>query len=144
MKTWMPQPKQAAMLSSDVEDILFGGARFGGKTDGLLGDFANRARIYGGQVRGILFRRSFPELEEVQARLREALTRARRPHAGRALERAQRSAARRRLNRRTVDSWEASAMGLGGQGVASENTSKREHNLPTDYPASTSGDHLPG
>jgi len=42
--TQVPQPTQVALLASNIEDLLFGGMRFGGETDGLLGDFTNRAQ----------------------------------------------------------------------------------------------------
>jgi predicted phage terminase large subunit-like protein len=54
-----------------VPDVLFGGSRGGGKSDGLLGDFANHAQRWGKFARGILFRRSYDELEEVERRALE-------------------------------------------------------------------------
>lgn len=72
---WEPQEgPQTALLECPVEDIFFGGARGGGKTDGLLGDFAEHASKYGKAARGILFRRTYPELEEVERRAREIYT----------------------------------------------------------------------
>jgi hypothetical protein len=55
-------------LSCPVEDVLFGGARGGGKTDGLLGDWLSHEDLHGEHARGILFRRTYPELEEIQER----------------------------------------------------------------------------
>lgn len=66
---WEPQPgPQTALLTCPVEDVLFGGARGGGKTDGLLGDWLSHEEFHGEHARGILFRRSYPELEEIQER----------------------------------------------------------------------------
>jgi hypothetical protein len=66
---WEPQPgPQTSLLSCPVEDVLFGGARGGGKTDGLLGDWLSHEDLWGEHARGILFRRTYPELEEIQER----------------------------------------------------------------------------
>lgn len=66
---WEPQPgPQTALLSCPVEDVLFGGARGGGKTDGLLGDWLSHENTWGEHARGCIFRRSYPELEEIQER----------------------------------------------------------------------------
>ena len=69
---WAPQPgPQTWLLSCPVEDILFGGARGGGKSDALLGDWLEHSGRYGAAARGILFRRSMPSLEEILARAQE-------------------------------------------------------------------------
>jgi hypothetical protein len=65
---------QQALLASDVEDIFYGGARGGGKTDGLLGDFSEHAGRYGPHANGALFRRTFRELEKVIKRAIEIYT----------------------------------------------------------------------
>jgi len=36
-----------ALLECSVFEVFFGGARGGGKTDGMLGDWANHADRYG-------------------------------------------------------------------------------------------------
>lgn len=55
-----------------VDELLFGGAVFGGKSDYLLGDFAQDVpRPYGKHWHGILFRRSYPELEDLISRSQE-------------------------------------------------------------------------
>lgn len=57
---------QADLLGlRDIPEILFGGARGGGKTAALLGDFLQDVARYGEHWQGVLFRRSYPELEEV-------------------------------------------------------------------------------
>lgn len=45
--------------------MLYGGARGGGKSAGLLMDFCGHAARYGAQARGILIRRSYPEFDEL-------------------------------------------------------------------------------
>lgn len=64
---WLPNPgPQSFFIECPVEDVLFGGARGGGKTDALLGDFLKHAQAYGPDAKGILFRRTLePELREV-------------------------------------------------------------------------------
>lgn len=56
------------MLSCPLEELLYGGAAGGGKTDALLGDFAAGIERYGGAWKGVIFRRSFPMLEEIELR----------------------------------------------------------------------------
>jgi len=65
---WKPMPRQHAALTCPAEDLLFGGAAGGGKSDFLLGDALTRAQRYKGHFRGILFRRSYPQLEEIITR----------------------------------------------------------------------------
>jgi len=48
-----------------VDEILFGGARGGGKSYGILGDWVQHASRYGNNARGILFRKTYPEFEEI-------------------------------------------------------------------------------
>ncbi|MGE0251984.1 MAG: terminase family protein [Dongiaceae bacterium] len=72
---WRPQlgPQTLAIDSAlIVDELLFGGARGGGKSDFLLADFlADVACGHGGAWRGILLRRSYPELEELISRSQE-------------------------------------------------------------------------
>lgn len=69
---WKPHPgPQTMFLSCPVEDVLFGGARGGGKTDALIFDFIQHSGHYGGKARGILIRRSYPEFEEIESRCHE-------------------------------------------------------------------------
>lgn len=69
---WAPQPgPQTALLTCPIEDVMYGGARGGGKTDGCLGKWAQRYQLYGGYLRGILCRRTYDELDEVVARSHE-------------------------------------------------------------------------
>ena len=68
---WQPQQRQKIFICCPYQEILYGGAAGGGKTDGLLGDFLNHANLYGKNAVGVLFRKSFPEFEEVLRRSQE-------------------------------------------------------------------------
>ena len=73
---WRPQAgPQTKLLTCPIEDVMYGGARGGGKTDGVLGDWLKHVKRWGDAARGIFFRRSFtPELEEVIRRSQEIYT----------------------------------------------------------------------
>jgi hypothetical protein len=64
---WFPQkgPQEDLLKYRSVPEILFGGARGGGKTAALLGDFVSDVSVYKQHWIGMLFRRTYPELEEV-------------------------------------------------------------------------------
>ncbi|MDR2892273.1 MAG: terminase family protein [Deltaproteobacteria bacterium] len=62
-----PQPgPQALLVSCPCSDILYGGARGGGKSYGLLLAWLGHERRWGSLARGVLFRRTFAELEDLQ------------------------------------------------------------------------------
>lgn len=63
---WSPQPgpQTDAIRAHVVPELLFGGARGGGKSSFLLGDFCGGA-MQGEAWRGIIFRQTYPELEEL-------------------------------------------------------------------------------
>lgn len=67
---WAPQPgPQAEAISVRWLDVLlFGGARGGGKSDYLLGDFLQDVERYNKNWQGVLFRKSYKELEEIISR----------------------------------------------------------------------------
>jgi hypothetical protein len=65
------QGPQSQLIKCPVEEIFFGGARGGGKTDGVLGDFLEHADAYGKDAIGIMFRRQRTELIETIERSRE-------------------------------------------------------------------------
>lgn len=71
--TWAPQPgpQTEAISATWCPELFYGGAAGGGKSDFLLGDFLQDVPTFGQAWRGILFRRTFPELEELLARARE-------------------------------------------------------------------------
>lgn len=61
---WVPQEgPQAAFVQCPYDEIFFGGARGGGKTQAVLGAFLIKALHYGRGVKGIAFRRTLPQLE---------------------------------------------------------------------------------
>src|SRR6185437_10336714 len=71
---WMPQPGPQALAIRKhlITELFFGGAVGGGKSDYLLGDFAQDVpQTWGKWCRGILFRRTYGELEELIARSQE-------------------------------------------------------------------------
>lgn len=62
---WEPQPgPQTALVTCPWEDVLFGGARGGGKTDGTLGDWLIHSDDARDKANGMIFRRSMVELED--------------------------------------------------------------------------------
>lgn len=72
MQIWSPQPgPQTELLRCPVEDVMFGGARGGGKSDALLGDWLRHRATANGHARGMLIRKTMPQLEELIARSRE-------------------------------------------------------------------------
>jgi hypothetical protein len=71
---WTPQigPQLALIQAREIRCVFFGGARGGGKSDGLLGDFLQDVgRGYGENWKGIFFRKSYPQLEEVISRAKQ-------------------------------------------------------------------------
>lgn len=74
--TWTPQPgSQAAAFSARwVDEIFYGGERGGGKSDLHLGYQEDAALRYEGKSRGIMFRKTYAELEELQGRAVEIFT----------------------------------------------------------------------
>jgi len=65
--TWAPQPgSQEAFLECPVFEALYEGTRGPGKTDCLLMDFAQEVgKGYGEEWKGVLFRHTYPELQDV-------------------------------------------------------------------------------
>ena len=64
---WAAQPgpqRTAIWMGEAVQELFYGGAVFGGKTSYLLGDFAQDLN-QGANWRGVLFRMSYPDLEEI-------------------------------------------------------------------------------
>jgi hypothetical protein len=61
---WKAQPRQRVALKSDAFELFYGGAAGGGKSDYLLIDFLNGIE-HGSAHRGVLFRRTYPELQEL-------------------------------------------------------------------------------
>lgn len=63
---WSPRgnPAQIRLLKCQVFEVFFGGARGGGKTDGVLGEFAGHASRYRENAVGLMVRRTRTELVE--------------------------------------------------------------------------------
>ncbi len=68
---WEPNPKQAAMIACPCFEIFFGGARGGGKTDGVLGDWVSHQDHFGGECVGLMVRRERTQLMETIERSRQ-------------------------------------------------------------------------
>lgn len=70
---WQPQDgPQKALIECPVYDVFFGGARGGGKTDGMLGDWVCHAQRYGKAARGLILRREYEQvLKFLLPRMRE-------------------------------------------------------------------------
>lgn len=67
---WSPQPgpQAEAMVATWCPELLYGGAMGGGKTAYLLADYAQDLERYKGHWQGILFRRTYRELEDAIAK----------------------------------------------------------------------------
>lgn len=69
---WSPQAgPQKALVDCPFPEIFFGGARGGGKTDGVLGKWAIKERRYGSNFNGIMFRRTTVSAEDAIERSRQ-------------------------------------------------------------------------
>lgn len=69
---WTPTPKQTEFLSASEEEVLYGGAAGGGKTDGLIIDAlgAWQHAIEKPRYQALILRRTFPELADIINRSR--------------------------------------------------------------------------
>jgi hypothetical protein len=64
---WKPQPgPQEHLMTCPCDEILLGGSRGSGKTAAILGHFIGKAQRYGKAARGIIFRRQFKQMAEIQ------------------------------------------------------------------------------
>lgn len=69
---WRPQAgPQKALIDCPFPEILFGGARGGGKTDGVLGKYAIKDRAYGKGFNAIFFRQEMPQADDLIERAKE-------------------------------------------------------------------------
>lgn len=60
---WNPQPKQIAFMERPEYEVLYGGAAGGGKSDALLMEALRQ--VDNPDYRGIIFRKTFPQLSEL-------------------------------------------------------------------------------
>lgn len=69
---WRPQPgPQHALIHCPIGEVFYGGARGGGKTDGMLGKWLIKAQRHASKARGIFFRREMPQLDAAIDRSKE-------------------------------------------------------------------------
>ncbi|UTC74136.1 terminase [Treponema sp. OMZ 792] len=71
MIIWKPTKKQSLALQCPAFELFYGGAAGGGKTDFLLMDFLGGCNKHRENWRGILFRRTYKELEDIIIRAKE-------------------------------------------------------------------------
>jgi len=65
---WSPQlgPQSFAFYDCmEVDEVMYGGARGGGKTSYLLGDFGAQTGEYKSYAQGLICRKSYPQLDEI-------------------------------------------------------------------------------
>ncbi len=68
---WQPQSgPQTDLITCPVFEVFFGGARGGGKTDGMLGEWIRHAEDYGENAIGLMIRRNRVQLIETIERSR--------------------------------------------------------------------------
>lgn len=71
-RLWSPQAgPQKALIDCPLSEIFFGGARGGGKTDGVLGKWAIKEKRYGKAFNAIMFRRTTVSSEDAIERAKE-------------------------------------------------------------------------
>lgn len=69
---WRPQSKpQKALIDCPLSEVFFGGARGGGKTDGVLGKWALKEQRYGPAFNAIMFRRTTVSSEDAIERSKD-------------------------------------------------------------------------
>ncbi len=62
---WSPQKgPQHVLTDCPIAEVFFGGARGGGKTDGVLGKYALKALRYGEGFNALFFRKELPNLDD--------------------------------------------------------------------------------
>ena len=71
---WRPQPKQAAFMARPEYEALYGGAAGGGKSDALVAEALRQVNVP--HYRGLILRRTYPQLEALISRSQELYPRA--------------------------------------------------------------------
>jgi hypothetical protein len=71
---WEPLPRQAYAMKCDADQIFYGGAAGGGKTDCSLAFNIRGVMEHGRKWKGIIFRKTFPQLAEVIDRGKKLFT----------------------------------------------------------------------
>lgn len=72
VKVWAPQEgPQEALIHCPYKEIFFGGARGGGKSNGILGKFGLKAERYGAGFNGVFFRKEMPQQDDLIADAKE-------------------------------------------------------------------------
>lgn len=70
--SWRPQlGPQKALVDCPYPEILFGGARGGGKTDGILGKYAIKEKRWGNGFNAVFFRKEMPQQDDLIERAKE-------------------------------------------------------------------------
>jgi len=70
--SWRPQAgPQHALVMCPYPEILFGGARGGGKTDGILGKYALKEKRWGNGFNAVFFRKEMPQQDDLIERAKE-------------------------------------------------------------------------
>lgn len=68
---WRPNSRpQHLLISCPVYEVFFGGARGGGKTDGIIGEWLHHAQEHGAAAIGLMVRRTSKQLVETWERLK--------------------------------------------------------------------------
>jgi len=60
---WKPQPKQAAFMSRTENEVFFGGAAGGGKSDAIVLEALRQVNVP--NYKGLILRKTFPQLREL-------------------------------------------------------------------------------
>jgi hypothetical protein len=69
---WAPQPgPQKALIDCPITEVFFGGARGGGKTDGVLGKWAIKSQRYGRGFNAVFFRKEMPQQDDLIDRAKD-------------------------------------------------------------------------
>lgn len=69
---WRPQAgPQKSLVDCPIPEVLFGGARGGGKTDGILGKWAIKEQRYGRGFNAVFFRKEMPQQDDLIERAKE-------------------------------------------------------------------------